>query len=374
MTALGLIDLHRSHGYCSACSLPSFAADGLLGIDGFMTVRAKSMACLAGINDPFRKADTLLSALAGWHASAETIRKCCHEVAVDARERRTELGGLPQQFEKASNQYREAHIDAGKVNTPDGWRDIKLVVFACREQGESSTSKDYEQRDLPAPSVRSVIAEVEEASAFGPRCKAEAKRLGVVNASAPTIERLSVLGDGAEWIWNLADQQFAGAAQLLDVYHGVEKLAEAGREEFGQGTDAMHKWLDEARGKLVGDGYAGVCEAMMRQSGEEAGTENTGVGVGKDAPKGGVMMGGEVAASVLNYFCGHQGRMEYAGRLRKGQVIGSGLVEGTIKQRVNVRMKRGSARWLAEHAGPFVELIAMADTIEWNEFWVLMAL
>ena len=113
---------------------------------------------------------------------------------------------------------------------------------------------------------------------------------------------------------------------------------------------------------------------MMRQSGEEAGAESTGDGVGKNAPKGGEMMGGEVAASVLNYFCGHQGRMGYAGRLRKGQVIGSGLVEGTIKQRVNVRMKRGSARWLAEHAGPFVELIAMADTIEWNEFWVLMAL
>ncbi len=325
MTALGLIDLHRSHGYCTTCDLPCFAADGLLGIDSFMTVRAKSMAGLAGVNEPFRKADTLLTALAGWHVCAETIRKCCHQAAADARERRDELNGLPEQFEQAKGQDREAHIDAGKVNTPDGWRDIELVVFACRERGESSTSADYEQRDLPSPSVRSVIAEVEGAQAFGPRCKAEAERLGVVepsaqeaerlgtvDTSAPKVGRLNVLGDGAEWIWNLADMQFAGAAQLLDVFHGVEKLADAGREEFGQGTPELAKWLNEARGKLVADGYAGVCEALMLPvAGEAKGAEAS---VGEDeGDQSREMMGGEVAATVLNYFCGHQVRLGYAG-------------------------------------------------------------
>lgn len=372
MTALGLIDLRRSHGYCTDCLLPCFAADALLGIGGFLTVRAQSMACLAGVDDPFRKAGTLLSELAGWRVCAETLRKCCHESAGDARERRAELGSLPEQFEEASGQDREAHIDAGKVNTPDGWRDIKLVVFACRERGESSTPSDYEQRDLPSPTVRSVVAEVEGVQAFGPRCKAEAERLGVVDASAQTLEGLSILGDGAEWIWNLADRHFAGAAQLLDVYHGVEKLADAGREEFGTGTDALTRWLEEARGKLVADGYAGVCEALMRPCAGEA--EDGKAGAGGETPPGREMMGGEVAAGVLNYFCGHQVRLGYAGRLGMGQVIGSGLVEGTIKQRVNVRMKRGSARWLPEHVGPFVELMAMADTVEWSEFWAIMAL
>ena len=372
MTALGLITLRRSHGYCVACRLPCFAADALLGIAGFLTILARSMACLAGLNNPFRKAGTLLATLAGWRVCPEILRKCCHESAGDARECRAELGSLPEQFDKASGQDREAHIDAGKVNTPDGWRDIKLVVFACRERGDSSTPSDYEQRDLPSPSVRSVVAEVEGVEAFGPRCKAEAERLGVVDASAQTLEGLSILGDGAEWIWNLADQHFPGAAQLLDVYHGVEKLAEAGREEFGTGTDALGVWLDEVRGKLVADGYAGVCEALMRPCAGEA--EGGKAGAGEETQLGREMMGGEVAAGVLNYFCGHQVRLGYAGRLEMGQVIGSGLVEGTIKQRVNVRMKRGSARWLPEHVGPFVELMAMADTVEWSEFWALMAL
>jgi hypothetical protein len=48
-------------------------------------------------------------------------------------------------------------------------------------------------------------------------------------------------------------------------------------------------------------------------------------------------------------------------------VIGSGLVEGTIKQRVQLRMKRANARWLPEHVGPFVELLSLLDSPEWSE-------
>jgi hypothetical protein len=47
--------------------------------------------------------------------------------------------------------------------------------------------------------------------------------------------------------------------------------------------------------------------------------------------------------------------------------------KGTIKQRVNVRMKRSGARWLAKHVGPFVELLAVSDSAEWSEFWINMA-
>ena len=49
------------------------------------------------------------------------------------------------------------------------------------------------------------------------------------------------------------------------------------------------------------------------------------------------------------------------------------VLTAAIKQRVNVRMKRSGARWLAKHVGPFVELMAMADTPEWSEFWALAA-
>src|SRR5687767_8546667 len=83
-----------------------------------------------------------------------------------------------------------------------------------------------------------------------------ARRLGQTAATAPTV-----LGDGAEWIWNLADQHFAGAAQVLDIYHAVEHLAAAGRQAVGDG-EPLQRWLAPAREQLLGDGYEGVCAAL----------------------------------------------------------------------------------------------------------------
>jgi hypothetical protein len=349
MTAVGAIRLERSHGYCEDCGQPQFAADRLLGISGWLTPRARAMADKAGISDPFRQAEGLLFDLAGWKIDAETIRRYCHQDAKAAREGRAERQALPQQFADAPGE-RELQIDAGKVNTPDGHRDVKLAVCCCRERGEPATSEDYEQRDLPAPCVRSVIAEVEEAHEFGKRCLAEALRLGL------EAEGLSVLGDGAVWIWNLAATYFAAACCVLDVYHGSEHLAEVGRAAFGEGKE-MKEWLEGARRKMVADGYCGACEVIASLCADEEMAQRV----------------GPAAAEELNYFSGNAERMGYAVRLHRGQAIGSGLVEGTIKQRINLRLKRANARWLPEHVGPFVELLAMADSPEWSEFWALVA-
>jgi hypothetical protein len=349
MTAVGAVELERRHGYCQDCRLPQFAADRLLGLEGWLSRRARRMADCAGIHDPFRQAETLLHELAGWSIDAETIRRYCHHDAARARQGRSDRQALPQQFAQAPGD-RELQIDAGKVNTPEGYRDVKVAIFACRPRGKPATAADYEQRQLPPPSVRAVIAAVEEAKAFGNRCVVEAVRLGV------SADGLSVLGDGAEWIWNLACGHFPVAAQLVDVYHGSEQLAKAGRAVFGEG-EPLQRWLDGARLQMIGDGYWGVCEVLAT--------------LGRDPEQARRL--GTVGGEVLNYFCGQQGRLGYAVRLRRGQVIGSGLVEGSIKQRVNVRMKRSGARWLAGHVGPFVELLALADSSEWSEFWASTA-
>ena len=102
----------------------------------------------------------------------------------------------------------------------------------------------------------------------------------------------------------------------------------------------------------MADGYCGVVEWV----GELTATE---------------MLGGDGASlgAVSNYFAGHQTRLNYALRLRRGQSIGSGLIEGTIKQLLNKRLKQTAARWKVEHVGPFVELGALAASTEWQAFW-----
>ena len=303
------------------------------------------MACLLGVQRSFEKAQAALLGVAGWDLDDNTIRRLCHATATRARSTR-EQRQTAEAFAQATGDL-EVQIDAGKINTTGGWRDLKVAVFDRREPGDPIGPSEWDERDLPAPSVRSVVAAVEEAALFGERCAAEATRLGLDDPKP-----MSVLGDGAEWIWNLADRHFEGASQCLDFWHAAGYLGEAAKAVFGSGGDQAKAALGRGKGKLLEDGYWGAVEWI----GE----------LGVEMPAGG---DGAALGPVLNYLAGHQGRMNYVSRLRRGQSIGSGLVEGSIKQLLNVRMKQTGARWKVEHVGPLVELGALADGPEWDAFW-----
>ncbi len=337
--------MERCYFTCAGCGQGSFGSDRLLGIEGYLTGGARRMACLAGVRQSFAQAEQLLAELAGWHLDDETIRRLCHATAAQATATR-DARVTPATFAAAPGD-REVQIDAGKVNTQGGWRDVKVAVFACRRRGEPARIADWDRRALPAPAVRSVIAAIEEATLFGDRCGAEARRLGLTEPTA-----LNVLGDGADWIWNLSGRQFPGAAEALDAYHGVAHLAEGARRVFGEGAAATAAHTERGRQRLLQDGYWGVVEWVGELGGQ--------------IPAGG---DGAVLGEVLNYFANHRERLNYAVRLRRGQAIGSGLVEGSIKQLLNRRLKQTGARWKVRHVGPLVELVATADSPDWNGLW-----
>lgn len=345
MTAVGPVKVRRTYFMCAVCKQGEFGADRILGIEGYLTPGARRMACLAGVQQSFARAEQLLDELAGWQLDDETIRRVCHETAQKARATR-EQRATAELFAQAAGDH-EAHIDAGKVNTLEGWRDVKVAIFAKRERGEPATAAQWDQRDLPKPTVRSVIAAIEEASLFGEHCATEARRLQL-----PDSAQLSVLGDGAEWIWNLQQRHFPDAAGLLDVFHGRGHVADGAKGVFGECPEETKTQTERGQQRLLEDGYCGVTEWM----GEIASL---------------IPLGGDGAAlgSMLNYFAGHQDRLNYTLRLHRGQSIGSGLVEGTIKQMINLRLKQTGARWKLEHVGPFVELRALAAGPEWTAYW-----
>jgi hypothetical protein len=78
---------------------------------------------------------------------------------------------------------------------------------------------------------------------------------------------------------------------------------------------------------------------------------------------------GDELRDLAAYLAPHPTHLAYAGRLAAGRSIGSGLIEGSIKQLVNRRLKLTGARWTADHVGPLVELAALIDTPEWRTVW-----
>jgi hypothetical protein len=311
-----------------------------------MTNEAKRMACLAGVSESFEKAQRLLNELAGISVSDESIRLCCHQVAADAKKWTEAEVPAAERF-ASSPGTPEIQIDAGKVNTDTGWRDVKIAVFAKREAGEPALPEEWETRELPTPTARRVIADIIEAETFSTRCKEEADRLGLTDSPS-----LRVLGDGAEWIWNLADREFPLATKTLDIYHGAERVADVAKDIFGAATPSAKLEQDRGIQELLREGYDGLTKWIGDVTGR--------------IPEGG---DGASAGETLNYFAGQKARLGYSERLKKGEPIGSGMVEGTIKQMVNRRFKRTGARWKTKNIAPLVELVGLSETGEWDQYW-----
>jgi len=58
--------------------------------------------------------------------------------------------------------------------------------------------------------------------------------------------QLVVLGDGAAWIWRLVAEHFAGAVQIVDIWHAREHVWKVARAVFGANTPEASAWAEHA--------------------------------------------------------------------------------------------------------------------------------
>jgi hypothetical protein len=310
------------------------------------------MAVFAGARDSFPRASAALRELAGWTLNRESLRQLTHATARRLSADRADRADRNDaaRFARADGVI-EVAIDAGKVNTTDpGWRDVKVAVISKRTLGKPASASDWKNRKLPPPTVVVVTASVEGSDVFAERVRAETDRLDVTTAADVTV-----LADGAEWIWNLADEVFPRAAGVLDFFHVAERIADAVKAIWPAGEQADGLFAS-GRSAVLSGGKAG----LERWIGEAFSVLPTG-------------SDGEPLRGLAAYVGPHPTHLGYAGRLAAGRSIGSGQVEGAIKQLVNRRLKRTGARWRAKHVGPLVELVALIETPEWHEAWATTA-
>ena len=97
----------------------------------------------------------------------------------------------------------------------------------------TQTTWDKEGYAIRDPDSTTYVAAIEPAREFGPRLYREAWNRGWERA-----EKKVVIGDGAEWIWNIADDHFPGAVQIVDIFHARQHLWEVARKLYpGQDTE-----------------------------------------------------------------------------------------------------------------------------------------
>jgi hypothetical protein len=305
------------------------------------------LLCLAGASWSFDMAHEHLKAFCGIEASDEFIRTVSESAGKKMAEWMDESPTAVEGFEKAKGEV-EFETDATKVNTTEGWKDTKIGIFAKRERGEPATSAEWDTRKLPAPTARFAFARIAESTAFASAWGPTAQRLGI----EPLSGKIAVLGDGAEWIWNRASEQFPGSPQVLDIFHAWGYICAGAKAIFGEGTPEAEKYSQRGRELLLSDGYAGV-------------TDWVGEMLRADAQGG----NGAALGEVLNYLGGHSDRLNYAVRLKRGQSIGTGMVEGAAKNLIGRRLKANNAEWRVENVGKMAGLCSAMYSACWDRFW-----
>jgi len=358
----GNLTIERTRGYCKRCCKWRTPADTALGLEdtaGYSPA-VQAMAALAASKLPVAEASVVLEHLAGVKLPPATLDREAKRQGQRAQRLRTQLDQQAaiekQQLELILEPYPMIiQLDAWNIRERDAWGQSATLrrrgheperwhwvytgtVFRLDHRGETAGGR-------PVIVQRGYVFTRQGLDALREQLHAEALRRGLGQAAS-----VLVIGDGAVWIWRLADDRWPQARQRLDFYHAVQHLAAVGRALWGEDKAQFKAWLKPLARQLKNESAVKV----IRQLDDAL----AGLPVGPAA---------EAVAKEVAYFREHQNRMDYRAARRAGEPIGSGPVEATCRQG-QCRFKRPGQFWST--VGD--EALLCLETFWRNERWDLL--
>ena len=356
-TVLGPVTVRRAWYHCARCKRGLAPRDAELGVAGAsMSPGLRAMNDKAGAAVPFARAARLLEDLAGVRLTVKRVERAAEaggaalaaasrsRAALIARRRLVPLppDPLPDKLyavidgtgvpvTSKETEGRDGKGADGRART----REVKMAVFFTQDKVNDD---GYPVRDRASSSY---IATFEPAAAFQRLVKAEGIRRG-----ADQVRQLTVIGDGAAWIWNLAAATFPEATCIVDLFHAREHLHSLARSlEFMLG-DRKGEWL-AARLEDLDYGYIDGIAAAVREYPLE--------GIKKDETD-----------RELGYFLNNAPRMRYHWFRSRGLFVGSGVVEAGCKSVIGQRLKQSGMHWRIPGADAIITLRAEEASRSWN--------
>ncbi len=227
-------------------------------------------------------------------------------------------------------------LDGGKMHIRgEGWKEFKAgAVFdvVATPELDPQTGEWVDQVHGANMTYRAVLGSVDE---FAPSLWALA-----VERQVPQAADVAVVADGADWIWNLADDLFPDSVQIVDWYHATEYLAHAAEALYPACAQAAHNWQSARRADLfLGETYK-LIEPLERAG----------------------------LTTQADYFRQHTRRMQYQEFHEQDYPIGSGTVESGIK-RFKHRLSGPGMRWSRPAAERMLVLRAAVLSGTFDQLW-----
>jgi hypothetical protein len=237
---------------------------------------------------------------------------------------------------------------AGRVGKqPEGTAKTREVKLCTVWSAEGRNAEGVPVRDPGSVSYSAALASAarrdtdDHPSDFAARVVREAARRGF--AQAP---RRVVLGEGALWIWNLAEEHFPGAIQIVDRFHAKEHLSTVAKAVYGVTSELGRKWAHQRHVELDAGDLSAVVRALEIH-----------------APAH------DEARKCSEYIQRNRPRMCYPNFEAQGLCTSTGVVEAGCKVAVGTRLKRAGMHWTLQGANAIIALRRTRLSGRFEDYW-----
>ena len=361
LTAVGQVQVSRPYYLCPHCHRGQFPADVELDIENTeLSPGVRRMQAVVGQEAPFDRGRQRMKLLADLEVTTKSVERTAEAIGenIAAREQ-LEIGRavqldlpivlvatVPALYVQMDGTGipavpKETVGRQGKTEgQPSHTREVKLgCVF-------TQTSWDEEGFPIRDPGSTTYTGAIETAEQFGKRIYLEAWNRGSSRA-----EKLVVMGDGAEWIWNLADQHFPGAVQIVDLYHARQHLWDLARWLHPNDEVKQKAWMKVHQRRLLDKGKIEKLVAALRSA---------------------VSTNPEVIERIrieADYFERNEERMRYPKFRRQHLFVGSGVIEAGCKTVIGSRLKQSGMFWTVRGANAIIALRCAYLNGRFEDYW-----
>jgi hypothetical protein len=311
---------------CAGCGASLRPDDRHLGVpevgDCTDDVRARYAAVVAEL--PHRVANDLFERCTGVALSSCGAQGLIASTAQDLQ---------PWQAERGTPEA-VAVVDA--LGASDGAADLRVEIAMAGVMAHIDGR--WQAAKVATSLVRRLAAQAEEPPLGAVLARRSVGALGTAEALAARMHQIireagwermpigEMLGDGAPWIWTVADAHCPGVRQTLDYDHLSEHLSAFATLQSPHDPAQAKAWVDQNMGALLMDRVGDVLRALKR------------LRPWKQAVR-------HALAQLIGYIERTRTRLRYQEPWQRGLAVGSGAVEGACKQVIHSRFKRAGMRW-----------------------------
>ena len=360
LTALGWVEVLRPYYLCAHCGRGQFPVDVELDIENTeFSPGVRRMQAMVGQEAPFDDGREQMKILAGLEVTTKSVERTAEAIGTDIAQREQaeiqralqldlpvivgkpiriiylQMDGTGIPVVKKETAGRQGKVEGQPAHT----RECKL---GCLFTQTTWDKEGYAMRD---PDSTTYTGAIETAEEFGRRMYAEASRRGWSRALLKVV-----MGDGAEWIWNIAELHFPGAIQIVDLYHARQHLWDVARKLYPHDEAKQKAWM-KMHQKLLDRGkiekLVGALRVIKPENAEIA----------------------EKVRTEADYFERNRERMRYPKFRRQHLFVGSGVIEAGCKTVIAARLKRSGMFWTVRGANAIVALRCCQLNGEFENYW-----